>query len=125
MCVCVCVRLSDMQQLKQNLTRQANETHAAYLLVEKQNEEAKAILQNVTFTHPKQPKDINNNTVNATSAEQLSEADNEITPNAQLIQVYTQITLEGQNAWKTNLLITLMGMQNYELYMHAIWIRAL
>lgn len=124
-CVCVCVRLSDMQQLKENLTRQANETHAAYLSVEKQNKEAKAILQNVTFTHPEQPKDINNNTLNTTSAEQLSEADNEITPNTQLIQVYTQITLEGQNAWQINLLITLMGMQNYELYMHAILIRAL
>ncbi|KAM9441406.1 laminin subunit gamma-3 isoform 2-T2 [Clarias gariepinus] len=79
-------RLSEMQQLKENLTRQANETHATYLSVEKQNKEAEAILQNVTDTLPKQHKDINNNPVNATAAEQLNEADNTLTQDAQLIQ---------------------------------------
>ncbi|KAK3509089.1 hypothetical protein QTP70_020301 [Hemibagrus guttatus] len=79
-------RLSDMQQLKENLTRQANETHAAYLSVVEQNKEAEAILQNVTSTLPKQHKDINNNPLNTTSAEQLSEANNTITRDTQLIQ---------------------------------------
>lgn len=95
--VYVCVRLSDMQQLKENLTRQANEIRAAYLSVEEQNKEAEAILQNVTSTLPKQHKDINNNPLNTTSAEQLSEADNTITRDTQLIQVYTPLTLEVQN----------------------------
>ncbi|XP_047665497.1 laminin subunit gamma-3 [Tachysurus fulvidraco] len=79
-------RLSDLQQLKENLTRQANETRAAYLSVEEQNKEAEAILQNVTSTLPKQHKDINNNPLNTSSVEQLSEADNTITQDTQLIQ---------------------------------------
>lgn len=91
-----------MQRLKETLTRQANETHAAYLSVEEQNKETEAILQNVTSTLPKQNKDINNIPLNTTSAEQLSEADDTIIRNTQLIQVYTQIVLEGQNTWHIN-----------------------
>lgn len=95
--VYVCVRLSDLQQLKENLTLQANDTRAAYLSVEEQNKEAQAILQNVTSTLPKQHKDINNNSLNTSSVEQLSEAYNTITQDTQLIQVYTPLTSEGQN----------------------------
>lgn len=91
-----------MQRLKETLTRQANETHAAYLSVEEQNKETEAILQNVTSTLPKQNKDTNNIPLNTTSAEQLSEADDTIIRNTQLIQVYTQIVLEGQNTWHIN-----------------------
>ncbi|KAI5089365.1 laminin subunit gamma-3, partial [Silurus meridionalis] len=78
-------RLLEMQQLKENLTRQANETRAVYLSVEEQNKEAEAILQSVTSTFP-QHKDLNNNPLNTTSAEQLSEAYNTITQDTQLIQ---------------------------------------
>lgn len=91
-----------MQQLKENLTRQANETHAAYLSVEEQNKEAEAILQNVTSTLPEQNKDINNIPLNTTSVKQLSEADDIIIQDKQLIQVYTQITSKGQNTWHIN-----------------------
>ncbi|XP_026777854.3 laminin subunit gamma-3 [Pangasianodon hypophthalmus] len=79
-------RLSEMQQLKENLTRQANETHAAYLSMEELNKEAEAILQNVTSTLPNQPTDINNNLLNTTAAEELNEADNTIAQDTQLIQ---------------------------------------
>ncbi|TSP36070.1 Laminin subunit gamma-3 [Bagarius yarrelli] len=76
-----------MQRLKENLTRQANETRAEYLSVEEQLEEAGTILQNITFALPEQHKDINNTLLNSTSAERLSEADNMITRDTPLIQL--------------------------------------
>lgn len=118
------IRLSDMQQLKENLTLQANETYAAYLSVKEQNKEAEAILQNITATLPKQHKDINNNPRNTTSAGQHSEEDNKITLDTQLIQVYTSLTLKGQNTRHVDYLISLTGMPNYQLNMHSILVRA-
>ncbi|XP_076867326.1 laminin subunit gamma-3 [Brachyhypopomus gauderio] len=46
-------RLSDMQELKGNLTHEANETLAVYLSVQEQTTNAAAILQNITSTLPK------------------------------------------------------------------------
>ncbi|XP_062845266.1 laminin subunit gamma-3 [Trichomycterus rosablanca] len=73
-------RLSEMQRLKENLTRQANDTLAVYLSVQEQNVEVQAILQNVTATLPTlHRKDTNNNGANATSSRLLGEADNTTT----------------------------------------------
>ncbi|XP_072530162.1 laminin subunit gamma-3 isoform X2 [Salminus brasiliensis] len=63
-------QLSEMQELKENLTLQANETLAAYLSVQEQHADAKAILQNITSTLP----ELQENVTRITS-QQLREAD--------------------------------------------------
>ncbi|KAL7834633.1 hypothetical protein SRHO_G00288800 [Serrasalmus rhombeus] len=85
-------QLSEMQQLKENLTLQANDTLAAHLSVQKQHADAKAILLNITSTLPELHK--NNTSIASTVAEtnstsssqQLSEADSTATQATQLIQ---------------------------------------
>ncbi|XP_066515117.1 laminin subunit gamma-3 [Hoplias malabaricus] len=79
-------QLSEMQQLKENLTLQANETLAACLSVQQRHTEASAILHNIS-SDTRLNLHKNNSSSNITSpSQQLSEADNTATPATQLIQ---------------------------------------
>lgn len=79
-------QLSQMQYLKENLTHQANDTFAAILSVQEQNNKAQAVLHKVTAVLPKLHKrDVNNSSTNVTFYQQLSEADS-ITNLPELIQ---------------------------------------
>ncbi|KAI4893038.1 hypothetical protein NFI96_020157, partial [Prochilodus magdalenae] len=85
-------QLSEMQQLKENLTLQANETLTAHLSMQKQHADAEAILLNITSSLPELLK--NNTRISSTGAQtnstssspQLSEADSTAARAPQLIQ---------------------------------------